>query len=163
MQYGNQKCIEGVCVINQNNIEGSIIFRENHKDKCVDITISLKGIKPGLHGFHVHEFGDLREGCKSACAHYNPFNKSHGGPNDKERHVGDLGNIKANNKGIVKTKMCDKLIKLRGKYSIIGRSIVIHEDEDDLGRGGYPDSLTTGHAGSRIACGIIGYSKNTRL
>ena len=58
--------------------------------------------------------------------------------------------------------MSDKLIKLRGQYSIIGRSIVIHENPDDLGKGGYPDSKTTGHAGKRIACGVIGYSKNNK-
>ena len=74
MSNSIEKCIEAVCVINQNNIEGYIIFRENLKDKCIDISISLKGIKPGLHGFHIHEYGDLREGCKSVCAHFNPFN-----------------------------------------------------------------------------------------
>jgi len=154
--------IEAVCVINQNNIEGTVIFKEELKKKEVIIKINLKGLKEGLHGFHVHEFGDLREGCNSLCAHYNPFNKEHGGPDDKERHVGDLGNIKANENGIVKKTMSDKLIKLRGKYSIIGRSIVIHEDPDDLGKGGYPDSKTTGHAGKRIACAVIGYSKNNK-
>ena len=67
--------------------------------------------------------------------------------------------LKPNKDGIVKMKISDKLIKLRGKYSVIGRSIVVHEDEDDLGLGGHSDSLTTGHAGKRLVCGIIGYSK----
>jgi Cu-Zn family superoxide dismutase len=155
--------IEAVCVINQNNINGTIIFKEDLKNKNVIITINLSGLTPGLHGFHVHEYGDLREGCGSLCGHYNPKNKKHGGPNDKERHVGDLGNIKANANGVCKMKFTDKVIKLRGKYSIIGRSIVIHEDEDDLGKGGHSDSLTTGHAGKRIACSIIGYSRNNKL
>ena len=54
----------------------------------------------------------------------------------------------------------DSLIKLRDwKCNIIGRSVVIHEDRDDNGKGGFPDSLTTGHAGKRIACSVIGYSK----
>lgn len=154
--------IEAVCVINQNNINGTIIFKENFKNRNVDITINLSGLAPGLHGFHIHEYGDLREGCDSLCGHYNPTNKKHGGPNDKERHVGDLGNIKANSNGICKMKFSDKIIKLRGKYSIIGRSIVIHEDEDDLGKGGHSDSLKTGHAGKRIACSIIGYSRNNK-
>ena len=151
--------IEAVCVLNQNNITGTVIFKENLKEKKTDIFINMKGLTPGLHGFHIHEYGDLREGCSSTCAHYNPYNKKHGGPNSKERHVGDLGNVKANKDGIVKMKISDKLIKLRGKYSVIGRSIVVHEDEDDLGLGGHSDSLTTGHAGKRLACGIIGYSK----
>ena len=54
-------------------------------------------------------------------------------------------------------KMTDNLVKLWGPYSVIGRSIVIHEDPDDFGLGGHPDSLKTGHAGKRIVCGIIGY------
>ena len=56
--------------------------------------------------------------------------------------------------------MKDKLVKLRGtKANVIGRSIVIHEQPDDLGKGGHDDSLTTGHAGGRITCAVIGYSK----
>ena len=60
-------------------------------------------------------------------------------------------------------KFVDKEVKLRGKYSVIGRSIVIHEDPDDLGKGNHKDSKTTGHAGKRIACGIIGISRFSKL
>ena len=66
--------------------------------------------------------------------------------------------------------MKDSLIALRGKHSIIGRCVVIHEDKDDLGKGGLTrgkvtddklreESLKTGNAGKRIACGVIGYSQ----
>lgn len=47
---------------------------------------------------------------------------------------------------------------MTGEYSVIGRSCVCHADEDDLGRGGHSDSLTTGHAGARLACGVIALS-----
>ena len=124
--------MEAVCVINEKKIKGTVIIQEDIINKNVIISVNLSGIPPGLHGFHIHEYGDLREGCSSLCHHYNPKNKNHGGPNDKERHVGDLGNIEANKKGIVNMKFVDKEVKLRGKYSVIGRSIVIHEDPDDL-------------------------------
>lgn len=153
--------IKGVCCINEKNIKGTIIFEENLKDKNVNITINIKGLKEGKHGFHIHEYGDLREGCNSLCAHFNPHNTKHGdiSDNKKNRHIGDLGNIYSNkNKICIETKV-DKLIKLRGKYSIIGRSVVIHEDEDDLGKGNNKESKITGNAGKRIACGIIGYAK----
>ena len=116
----------------------------------------MENVLKGKHGIHIHETGDLRMGCISLCEHYNPYNKVHGGPNDKIRHVGDLGNLKSK-RGKVNKVFRDKLIKLRGKYSIIGRSVVIHADEDDLGKGGDEESLITGNSGARIACGVIGY------
>ena len=72
------------------------------------------------------------------------------------------GNLQANEQGIVDFKFTDDLVKLWGPYSVIGRSIVIHEDPDDFGLGGEPDSLKTGHAGKRIVCGIIGYKSPAR-
>lgn len=152
--------VRAVCVMTnttKKSINGYVTFTEDPVKKRVRIGVKISGLKPGLHGIHIHRTGDLRKSCSSLCDHYNPDGKDHGGPGDSERHVGDLGNIKANSKGIVSKVFYDKLIKLRGKYSIIGRSVVIHADEDDLGRGGDKESLRTGNAGKRIACGVIGY------
>ena len=94
------------------------------------------------------------------CSHFNPYNKTHGAPGTKERHVGDLGNIQTNNKGEAKYIFYDDVIKLRGtNANIIGRGLIIHTDEDDCGRGNNTESLKTGNAGKRIACAVIGYSK----
>ena len=157
----NKKSIEAVCVLTNTSgkINGYILFKEDLKKKDTIIELHLKNVPKGEHGFHIHRTGDLREGCSSLCSHYNPYNKNHGGPDSKERHVGDLGNIKSVN-GTINKIIRDKLIRLRGKYSVIGRSVVIHSDKDDLGLGGDADSLKTGNAGKRIACGVIGYSKN---
>ena len=155
--------IEAVCVItNSKKIKGYIILKEDLNKKDTIISINLSNVPPGKHGFHIHTSGDLRDGCKSLCSHYNPHNKTHGDIKSKNRHIGDLGNIQPNKYGVVKKILRDKLIKLRGKYSVIGRSIIIHSDEDDLGLGNNKESLKTGNAGKRIACGVIGYSRNCK-
>jgi superoxide dismutase, Cu-Zn family len=83
--------------------------------------------------------------------------KYEGGRNDTNSHAGDFGNITSNDKNESKFHFTTKKITLFGKYSIIGRSVIIHEDEDDLGLGNHYDSLTTGHSGSRIDCAVIGH------
>lgn len=152
--------IKAICVLNnpEKGYKGVIKFLDN--GVTTRITGEFSGLPEGKHGFHIHEFGDLSNGCTSAGAHYNPFNKTHGGPEDEERHVGDLGNIEADKNGNARFEYEDKLVKLSGPYSVIGRSIICHEKEDDLGRGNAPDSKTTGAAGARIVCGIIGVTIN---
>jgi Cu-Zn family superoxide dismutase len=143
---------EAVAVIATSKLDGVVVFRQ--KADYVLITVNVTGLKKNAkHGFHIHEAGDLREGCKSCCAHYNPTNTEHAGLDGG--HAGDLGNIKTDALGI-----CNMSLKT-DKFSIdeiIGRSIIIHEDEDDLGLGNFEDSKTTGHSGARIACSVIGIS-----
>ena len=143
-------------------INGSVKFTEDLNEGLVRVDLNITGLKPNsLHGFHVHEAGDLTDKCTSMCAHFNPYGKNHGCPGMKERHVGDLGNIKTNSKGEAKYYFYDDVIKLRGsKCNIIGRGLIIHEDKDDCGQGGNAESLKTGNAGKRIACAVIGYSKD---
>jgi Cu-Zn family superoxide dismutase len=163
----------------------------------------MTGFKPNtVHGFHIHQWGNLSSmnehgfpDCKSAGAHYNPFQRNHGSPWSGDRHVGDLGNVEADANGVATVEMTDSLVKLFGSQSVIGRALVVgcrcfrhdnklnfsllpftfffffffffslfsfsplsqvHADEDDLGKGGHSDSLTTGHAGARLACCVIG-------
>jgi len=136
------------------NVTGTIHFEQ--KGSSVAVTGSISGLTPGQHGFHVHEFGDNTNGCTSAGPHYNPHGKEHGAPTDASRHVGDLGNVTAGPDGVAKVNIDDKQLALTGNLSIIGRSLVIHADIDDLGKGGHELSKTTGNAGGRLACGVIG-------
>jgi Cu-Zn family superoxide dismutase len=157
----NKKPIQAVAFFDGKKIKGIVLFTEDLKRDLVVIDIHLEGLKKsGLHGFHVHESGDLTSQCESMCAHFNPYNKTHGCPGMKNRHVGDLGNLKTDINGCAHYKMVDDKIKLRGKANIIGRGLIIHEDEDDCGQGGNEASLLNGNAGKRIACAVIGYSKN---
>jgi len=151
---------EAVCVIQNSDITGNIVFKYIKKDKCMEIIVNLQNVPSGYHGFHIHESGDLREGCKSLCKHFNPNNMDHGGLKSTNRHLGDLGNIKPDLFGNVNKTVYEPNLKFYGKCSIIGRSIVIHDKKDDLGKGNNKESLITGNAGNRIACGVIGISKN---
>ena len=114
---------------------------------------TISGLEPGEHGFHIHEYGDLSQGCESAGGHYNPDNVEHG--NLQNGHVGDLGNITANEDGIAKFTIKAERVDLIGDRSVVGRAIVVHKDVDDLGKGGDAESLKTGNAGDRLACGVI--------
>ena len=137
------------------DVKGTIFF-EQEGDGPTKVTGVISGLKPGLHGFHVHAFGDTTNGCLSTGAHFNPAGKDHGAPEDDNRHAGDLGNVIAGEDGIATVKVTDLQIPLSGPNSIIGRAIVVHADPDDLGKGGHELSKTTGNAGGRLACGVIG-------
>lgn len=134
----SKKPIQAVAVFTD-SIKGDVHFTETSSTSTIiRIDLNISGLKPNsAHGFHVHQAGDLTDKCKSMCAHFNPYNKNHGCPGAKERHVGDLGNIVTNNKGEAKYTFYDNIIKLRGNIAnIIGRGLIIHEDEDDCGLGG---------------------------
>lgn len=133
---------------------GTVVFKQV-RGKGVIIDIDIKNLSPGYHGFHIHEFGDLRMSnhCDSCGPHYNPHIKLHGGLDMVNSHAGDLGNIVADQSGNVKMQIETKKFKVK---DIIGRSLIIHADRDDLGKGGKTDSQTTGHSGKRIACALIG-------
>jgi Cu-Zn family superoxide dismutase len=157
----NKKPIQAIAVFTDKKIKGTVTFTEDLNQNDVIIDIQIVGLnKNAKHGFHVHESGDLSDNCKSMCAHFNPYGKSHGGQTDKERHVGDLGNLQTDDKGNVSCIMFDRMIKLCGyKANIIGRGLIIHADEDDCGKGSNVASKLNGNAGKRIACSIIGYAK----
>jgi len=136
---------------------GSVSFEQESSHGAVTVTGELHGLDgSSLHGFHVHTLGDATNGCLSSGSHFNPYSTTHGAPEDSERHVGDLGNIAADQNGVARVQIKDKLISLNGGLSVVGRTVVLHAGADDLGRGGDDESLKTGNAGGRIACGVIG-------
>ena len=137
----------------QNSVAGYVLF-ENINEGCI-VRAFFSKLPAGEHGFHIHKAGDLRgEGCKGACDHYHKGTPSaHGGPPSQfmtERHTGDLGNI--SKAPFYKSYVLNNV----SVEELYGRSVIVHADPDDLGKGPFEDSTTTGHSGKRIACAIIG-------
>ena len=128
--------------------QGVVTFTET--DDGVRVVANLRGLEPGRHGFHIHEFGDCSApDAESAGGHFNPTNQPHGAPTDAARHVGDLGNIDAGPDGTAHFEWVDPVLQLTGDNAIVGRSVVVHANPDDL------TSQPSGNAGGRLACGII--------
>uniref|UniRef100_A0A410JA59 Superoxide dismutase [Cu-Zn] n=1 Tax=Philasterides dicentrarchi TaxID=282688 RepID=A0A410JA59_9CILI len=153
--------MHAICILEENDKSGvnGVVEIEQITNSTSRIVAKIKGLKKGKHGFHIHEFGNLTEGCKTAGSHYNPLSKTHGGPGIEEKHMGDLGNIESQGEQYEAeyNQICE--VQLEGPYSVFGRSIVVHAQEDDLGKGGNEESKKTGNAGARLACGIIARSQ----
>lgn len=149
-----------VATIQTKKICGDIVVSD--KNGGVKVSATFTRLPKGKHGFHIHTAGDLRgDGCKELCEHYDVGRHNHGGPpNNKtktkkrERHTGDLGNIEMSHGKRKYTRTYH--IKNTSVRKLWGRSIIVHEGEDDLGRGGFEDSSITGHSGKRIGCAIFG-------
>ena len=146
------------------DIYGRVEFTQYEGSLNVTITFEIMGLSDGLHGFHVHERPYSNYGtCEDCGGHFNggrpiwsPTNLTgtvHG------NHVGDLCfNIHSRNGRAYGNFIDQKVSLLPGSLNnIIGRSIMVHEDPDDLGYVGDIKSLTTGNAGRRLACANINY------
>jgi superoxide dismutase, Cu-Zn family len=151
-QEGPTKAICVMTPTKGSKVHGVVTF--TRKGDAIEITGEITGLTPGPHGFHVHEYGDLNSDDGMATGgHFDPDKKMHGGPHDKNRHVGDLGNVEADKSGRVKLNITDKVIQLHGPHSIIGRGLIVHAKADDL------KSQPSGDAGGRVAQGVIGVAK----
>jgi Cu-Zn family superoxide dismutase len=145
------KAVAVIQPLQQSGVQGVVTFIQ--EGNGVRVIADITGLAPGKHGFHIHEFGDgTASDGMSLGGHFNPGSTMHGGPEDRERHVGDLGNIEADKSGRAKYNRLDTRISLQGRYSIIGRSVVIKEKVDDF------KTQPGGGAGQRIAFGVIGIS-----
>ncbi|MEX0843992.1 MAG: superoxide dismutase family protein [Balneolaceae bacterium] len=147
--FDHSELVATVMPVGDSDVSGSVTFTES--EEGVLVKGSFEGLEPGNHGFHIHQYGDCRaEDGTSAGGHFNPDEKDHGAPTDMERHMGDLGNIEADENGTAMVDYTDDTVTLS---QILGRGIIIHAGEDDL------KSQPTGAAGSRVACGVIGIAQ----
>jgi Cu-Zn family superoxide dismutase len=134
-----------------NETAGSVTFVQ-YGDK-VFVSADVSGLKPNQeHGFHVHEKGDCGSGDgMSAGGHFNPDAVTHGHVQPADTgHAGDMPNLKADPAGKVKvTFEMSKMTVADGKFSIVGKGLIVHRDPDDY------KSQPTGNAGPRLACSVI--------
>uniref|UniRef100_A0A4W5KU99 Superoxide dismutase 1, soluble n=1 Tax=Hucho hucho TaxID=62062 RepID=A0A4W5KU99_9TELE len=80
--------LKAVCVLKgTGEVTGTVFFEQEGDSAPVKLTGEISGLTPGEHGFHVHVFGDNTNGCMSAGPHFNPHDKTHGGPTDDVRLV----------------------------------------------------------------------------
>jgi superoxide dismutase, Cu-Zn family len=146
------RAVAVLVTMGESGVTGTLTFEAENGG--VRLRGSIRGLTPGKHGFHVHEYGDLTDGREglSAGDHFAPGNTQHGRPTDAHRHVGDLGNVTANAEGVANVDIFDRMLRLDGDHSIIGRSIVVHRDEDKF-------TQPSGDSGPRVAIGVIGIAK----
>jgi Cu-Zn family superoxide dismutase len=117
------------------------------------LKISVKGIEPGEHAFHVHAVGKCDAPFDSAGGHFNPDNHKHGMMSGSG-HAGDMPNLHVPQSGELVVEILNPAITLvKGKPNSVldadGSAIVIHAKADDY------KSDPAGNAGERIACGVI--------
>lgn len=118
------------------------------------LKLSVKGMPPGEHAFHVHAVGKCEApSFDSAGSHFNPDNVHHGimvGPG----HAGDMPNLHVPPTGLLEVELLNEAIttdttKPNSVFHPDGTAVVIHGGKDDY------MSDPAGNAGNRIACGVI--------
>lgn len=136
-----------------NDTQGTVTFRRTGDG--IAVVANIENLEPNSrHGFHIHQYGDCTApDATSAGGHYNPTQERHGGRQADERHVGDLGNLESNDRGIANLEYIDDKLTMDGAHTILGRGIIVHAGEDDY------ETQPTGDAGGRIGCGVIGVAE----
>jgi Cu-Zn family superoxide dismutase len=132
-----------------NTARGTVRFAP-HPDG-VELTVRVEGLPQGTrHGFHVHEFGDCSAAdASSAGAHYDPTNNAPGRHQHGMRPLGDLDDLRADDKGVVEVRFVARALSIAGTHPILGRALVLHAGFEN-------PSDPMSDAGARIACGTIG-------
>lgn len=128
---------------------GVALLKEDKGGVRIQVEVSQLG--PGNHGFHIHEKAFQGTDFKTAGAHLNPLGKEHGLKNPKGPHLGDMHNLRVKEDGTaVQTEYLEGAnLKKDHPNSLLGKSIIIHKDEDDQ------ITNPAGNSGDRVAGGNI--------
>lgn len=119
-------------------------------------TPAMKGLMPGLHGFHVHQNPSCAATEKdgkpvpggAAGGHYDPAgSNAHGSPWG-EGHLGDLPALYVDAQGAATQPVLAPRLKLA---DLKGRALMVHAGGDN--HADHPAPL--GGGGARVACGVV--------
>jgi Cu-Zn family superoxide dismutase len=125
--------------------------------KVVDITVTVKGLKPGMHGVHLHAVGKCEPDFAAAGGHFDPGPAGNPDPDANHPfHMGDIPNLQAGASGSATMKTMTTRVTLSdGPLSLLdadGSAIIVHGNPDQ-GITGESKSGVSG--GPRVACGVI--------
>lgn len=136
-----------------NTAAGTVVFTQS--DEGLGYTSTFTGLKPGTkHAHHVHLYGDCSgEDGKTAGTHFHIKGSSLNPPKDIDYITGDLGDLEADKDGNATLTGTLEGGSLQGKFSVLGRSVIVHEKHNDH------SAPPIGAAGGRLGCGVIGLTK----
>ena len=146
---------------------GSIILTQTSGD-MVSMIGEFEHLEPGLHALKIHEYGDVEYGCDSTGPVFNPMGEERGHSHDDihRRRMGDIEHVQARFDTMAEYKNRDQYATMWGPNSILGRSLVLYEREDDhdqteqearIGADGRPvEERRREGEGHAIACCVIG-------
>jgi len=146
-------------VIGGKGISGTAEFVEVTEDtgKVVRVTVTAKGLTPGLHGVHLHAVGKCEPDFLAAGGHFDPGPAGNMDPDANHPfHMGDIPNLDVPARGRGTMKISTTRVTVSdGPLSLFdadGSAIIIHANPDQ-GITGAPKSGVSG--GPRVACGVI--------
>ncbi|ACO47478.1 superoxide dismutase family protein [Deinococcus deserti] len=128
----------------------------------MQVTVEVRGLTPGRHGMHIHEYGRCTPGIDPATntvvpfggagGHFDPaMSRNHDDPQAPNRygHGGDLPMLMVGADGVGRASFTTEKVSLTGMTGILNRSLVIHANPDDY------KSDPSGMSGPRQRCGVI--------
>lgn len=134
-----------------------LVERKQGTGTVVDVTVNVKGLKPGMHGVHLHAVGKCEPDFGAASGHFDPGPAGNTDPDaNHPYHMGDLPNLEvgANGSGSLKG-VTTRVTVSDGPLSVFdadGTAIIVHGNPDQ-GITGPPKSGVSG--GPRVACGVF--------
>ncbi|HEV3377360.1 MAG TPA: superoxide dismutase family protein [Thermoleophilaceae bacterium] len=139
---------------------GVATFRERRGK--TEVEAEVWRVAPGFHGFHVHAVGQCVPPFTSAGGHYNPTGAAHGD------HAGDLPSLLVNRDGTGELAFETDRFSVDELFDADGSALIVHAGRDNYANiptryhshtentfGPDSETLATGDAGARAACGVV--------